>query len=480
MTSSNQDDSQYSIPNPLTSSSGATLDHFLAKNPKLPLKLKLNCDSDSDVTELVRSSCQRLTQSCKYMDINYHILSDYFKTNGLNWQGMDEYQTNCNKSELNFEEFTERDIINLSCFSVLLAIGSQNDQSDILKIAVHNMFRKYPKLDTASLNGITVDEVAAFFEGKLQRSVCEMIRQYIQEIVRVLLIKRLRDFTDYVYNIIDMAWIKSQTKNLSAIETIQWELNDKHELGLTLSPTEGQIVRRCVVVDYKPTDDDPRNVQNNTICGRLVEKKAFLYSINDEVVYNLPFEEIIAIVRDVLDATEADPLCPFQTNGVVVLQFGLHLENTPNTAQSLLFNLVSDFAPLRDQYLYKSLFGENKDFRVYLFQRAQAIVLELYYNLYANAPKERWNEIFNFVDIGSLTPVLDGVVPLVLFDENLIQMKEEFNGKSDEVVEADVLLETQVCALWTIELFVQMGSKEENTNAAKIIEFLRSARNCPD
>eukprot|EP01083_Nonionella_stella_P310787 1105708_1 len=477
MTSSNQDDSQYSIPNPLTSSSGATLDHFLAKNPKLPLKLKLNCDSDSDVTELVRSSCQRLTQSCKYMDINYHILSDYFKTNGLNWQGMDEYQTNCNKSELNFEEFTERDIINLSCFSVLLAIGSQNDQSDILKIAVHNMFRKYPKLDTASLNGITVDEVAAFFEGKLQRSVCEMIRQYIQEIVRVLLIKRLRDFTDYVYNIIDMAWIKSQTKNLSAIETIQWELNDKHQLGLTLAPTQKDIVRRCVVVDYEATDDDPKNLQNNAICARLVEQQAFLYAINDDVVYNHPFDDIIAKISHVLTATKAgadhDPLCPFQRNGVVALQFGLHLENPPTVTQSLLFNLVNDFSPFNDQYLYKNMFGVDRNLRVYLYQRAQAVVLELYYNLYVNASKEQQNVIFNFSDIDRLTAVLDNIIPFVLLSEGLIQMNEEFKDEIDEPREADILVEMQVCSLWAIELLVEEGSKH-SVNAAEIAYYFRS------
>eukprot|EP01083_Nonionella_stella_P038941 105897_1 len=434
----------------------ASLYRFLDKNPKLPFKLRGHCEAD--MTDLVRSSCKTLVQSCKYIDINYPLLTDY--ATRLNWQGMNEYQTNCNKFEFNFEDLTERDIINLSCFSVLLGIGSPNDQSDIIKVGVHNMYLRYPKLDAASLNGITVDEVAAFFEMKLETSVCEMLRQYIQQIVRVLLLKRLRDFADYVYNIIDVAWIKSQTDNLSAIETIQWDSSDQNALGLTLAPTESEIVRRCVAVDYKPTDDD----QHNAICARLVDKRAFLYAINDEVVYNRPFDRVISKIRHA-----ADPSDPFQTN-VVALQFGLHLEKTPNTVHALLFNLVNDFAPLRDQYLYRSLFGVNSNFRVYFFQRAQAIVLELYYNLYANAPKEHRNEIFNFVDIGSLTAVLGDVVPRVLFNENIIQMKEKWT----EQMEADVLVEIQVCALWAVELLVKEGQKKDGTNAAEIVQFLRS------
>eukprot|EP01083_Nonionella_stella_P149998 477138_1 len=224
---------------------------FLDKNPKLPFKLRR--ELESDVTELVRASCQRLSESSKYVGINKEVLKEC--ASNLAWEEMSGYQTNCDRFGLNSKnELSERDMINLSCFSVILAFRSTEDQRDLIQTGVHNMFKKYPKLDVTSLNGITVHEVAEFFDRKMLQSVCEVLTQYIHEIMRVLLIKRLNDFADFVYNIIDMAWIKSQTKKLSAIETIQWELNDKHELGLSLSPTEGQIVRRCVVVDYKPTD----------------------------------------------------------------------------------------------------------------------------------------------------------------------------------------------------------------------------------
>eukprot|EP01084_Bolivina_argentea_P249332 417332_1 len=449
----------------------ANLMRFLDKKPKLPFKLRRN--PEADVTELVRTSCERLSESAKYVGINHDFLEEYAED--LPWQEMNEYQTHCDRFgfNLNENELSERDMINLSCFSVILAFRSTEDQRDLIQTGVHNMFKKYPKLDVTSLNGITVHEVAEFFDRKMLQSVCEVLTQYIHEIMRVLLIKRLNDFADFVYNIIDMAWIKSQTKKLSAIETIQWELNDKHELGLTLAPTQSEIIRRCVVIDYKPSDDDPNNAQNNAICKRLVEQRAFIYAINDQVVYNLPFEDIIAKIRHVVTATKADPLCPFETNGVVALQFGLHLENEPNTTQSLLFNFVNDFSPLNDQYLYRSLFGANKDLRIYLYQRAQAVVLELYYNLYANAPKGRADAIFNFSDISRLTAVLDSAFPFVLLNEGLIQMKEELKDESDEPREADVLVEMQVCALWAIELLVEEGSKH-SVNAAEIAYYLRS------
>eukprot|EP01084_Bolivina_argentea_P293361 504522_1 len=431
---------------------------FLDKNPKLPFKLRR--ELESDVTELVRASCQRLSESSKYVGINKEVLKEC--ASNLAWEEMSGYQTNCDRFGLNSKnELSERDMINLSCFSVILAFGSTEDQHDIIRTGLANMYKKYPKLDAASLNGITVDEVSAFFGMKLLHSVCELLTQYIREIVRVLLLKRLGDFCDYVYNIIDMAWIKSQTKNLSAIETIQWELNDKHQLGLTLAPTQKDIVRRCVVVDYEATDDDPKNLQNNAICARLVEQQAFLYAINDDVVYNHPFDDIIAKISHVLTATKAgadhDPLCPFQRNGVVALQFGLHLENPPTVTQSLLFNLVNDFSPFNDQYLYKNMFGVDRNLRVYLYQRAQAVVLELYYNLYVNASKEQQNIIFNFSDIGRLTAVLDNIIPFVLLSKGLIQMNEEFKDEANEPREADVLVEMQVCALWAIELLVEEG-----------------------
>eukprot|EP01084_Bolivina_argentea_P293362 504523_1 len=429
---------------------------FLDKNPKLPFKLRRNLESD--VTELVRGSCKRLSECAKYVNIDKDLLKEC--ATDLPWEEMTGYQTNCDRFGFNLKsELTERDMINLSCFSVVLAFGSTEDQHSHIRKGLHNMYQKYPKLDAASLNGITVEEVSRLFGMKLNHSVCEFLTQYIQEIVRVLLLKRLDDFCDYVYNVIDMAWIKSQTKKLSAIETIQWELDDKHQLGLTLAPTQNEIVRRCVVVDYKPTDDDPKNVQNNAICARLVEEQAFLYAINDDVVYNHPFDDIIAKISRVLTATkaEADPLCPFQSNGVVALQFGLHLENPPTVTQSLLFNLVNDFKPFNDQYLYKSLFGQERNLRVYLYQRAQAVVLELYYNLYVNASKEQQNIIFNFSDIGRLTAVLDNIIPFVLLSKGLIQMNEEFKDEANEPREADVLVEMQVCALWAIELLVEEG-----------------------
>eukprot|EP01083_Nonionella_stella_P172883 594659_1 len=448
----------------------ANLMRFLDKKPKLPFKLRRN--PEADVTELVRTSCERLSESAKYVGINHDFLEEYAED--LPWQEMNEYQTHCDRFgfNLNENELSERDMINLSCFSVILAFRSTEDQRDLIQTGVHNMFKKYPKLDVTSLNGITVHEVAEFFDRKMLQSVCEVLTQYIHEIMRVLLIKRLNDFADFVYNIIDMAWIKSQTKNLSAIETIQWELNDKHHIGLTFAPTESEIVRRCVVVGYTPTDDDPKNMQNNAICARLVDKEAFLYAINDEVVYNLPFDDVITKIRQVLHSTAADPLCPFQRNGVVALQFGLHLCNAPNVVQSSLFNLVNDFSPLSDQYLYKSLFGINKNLRVYLFQRAQAIVLELYYNLFKNASIARKNPIFDFADIARLTAVLDADLPLILLNNHLIQMKKEFRGESKAPIEPHVLVEMKVCALWAIELLVKAGSKH-NINAAEIAHYLR-------
>eukprot|EP01083_Nonionella_stella_P038939 105895_1 len=448
----------------------ARLERYLDRNPKLPFQLRRN--PESDVTDLVRSTCKRLSESSKYVEINNtKFLNDY--ANSLNWEQVKGYQTHCHRFGFNLDELPERDLINLSCFAIILAFGSQiYPQSDIIKIGVHNMYKKYPKLDAASLHGITTQDIRAFFEFKLSELVCESLKQYIHEIVRVLLVKSLDDFADYVYNIIDLAWIKSQTKNLSAIETIQWELNDKHHIGLTFAPTESEIVRRCVVVGYTPTDDDPKNMQNNAICARLVDKEAFLYAINDEVVYNLPFDDVITKIRQVLHSTAADPLCPFQRNGVVALQFGLHLCNAPNVVQSSLFNLVNDFSPLSDQYLYKSLFGINKNLRVYLFQRAQAIVLELYYNLFKNASIARKNPIFDFADIARLTAVLDADLPLILLNNHLIQMKKEFRGESKAPIEPHVLVEMKVCALWAIELLVKAGSKH-NINAAEIAHYLR-------
>eukprot|EP01084_Bolivina_argentea_P188258 324119_1 len=204
----------------------ARLERYLDRNPKLPFQLRRN--PESDVTDLVRSTCKRLSESSKYVEINNtKFLNDY--ANSLNWEQVKGYQTHCHRFGFNLDELPERDLINLSCFAIILAFGSQiYPQSDIIKIGVHNMYKKYPKLDAASLHGITTQDIRAFFEFKLSESVCESLKQYIHEIVRVLLVKSLDDFADYVYNIIDLAWIKSQTKNLSAIETIQWELNDKH------------------------------------------------------------------------------------------------------------------------------------------------------------------------------------------------------------------------------------------------------------
>eukprot|EP01083_Nonionella_stella_P257005 880131_1 len=120
-----------------------------------------------------------------------------------------------------------------------------------------------------------------------------MIRKCIEEIIHILSLKDFTDFAAYVYYHIDLAWIKSQTKELSALQDVEWILNQSGKLGLELAPTKSNNVRRCVVVGFNGGIDNPKHL------NKLVENRAFIYAINDQVVYNLKFNQIIHKIKEI-------------------------------------------------------------------------------------------------------------------------------------------------------------------------------------
>ncbi len=203
-------------------------------------------------------------------------------------------------------------------------------------------------------------------------------------------------------------------------------------------------------------------------CNQLVEKRAFIYAINDQVVYDLEFEEIIHKLKEICNE-ETEPnyyTDDSKDKRYLTIQFGLHLDREPNTVQALLFNFINDFPCLNDQYLYKNVFGNNKNLRIYLFQKVQLIVQELYNNLY----KKNNNRIFNFKDINSLVP-LNNNIPFVLLKDNVIKLKDEFKNGFERYINDDLILkasdlevEMRASSLWAIELLSTKYNAEGLTN----------------
>ncbi len=91
--------------------------------------------------------------------------------------------------------------------------------------------------------------------------------------------------------------------------------------------------------------------------------------------------------------------------------------------------------------------------------------MELYYNLFLRLPSYSYgakpNPIFNFKDIGKLTPVVDNIIPFVLMKDGVIKVKEKYKQEWNNLIKSDRILkkcelevELKVCALWAIELLL--------------------------
>ena len=430
-------------------------------------KLKLN---DPNVVELIRCSCKYLSENTKYIDINYDYISKYaqsldrkeieslFSPHTWNYQ-----QTDDNKLEIE----NERDIINVSFLFIILQFGSGfrrtlhkycqgRGASVTIGVGTQNLFRKYPKLDVESLSNITIEEISKLFkidysDSTALKSLCDMIRKCIAECVQVLKSLGFTDFASYIYHLIDTGYIESQTTtaDLNGLQTVDFYVdNNNNKLGITLAPTKSNIVRRCVVIGV---DEEKKKDLSN-----LVEKCAFIYSINGEIVFNQSFEKIINKLNELRNK-----------KGIISIQFGLNLKNEGNIVQHLLINLINDFSSLNDQYFYKSL---NR--KIYLFKRAQLIVMDLYNNLYQK------NKLFDFKNISDLTAVIDNVVPFVLMKDNVIKIKaeylDEFNeniNKQKILLSSDLECEIRACSVWAIELILK-SRKENDIGVSQLTYYL--------
>ena len=191
--------------------------------PEIPFNWPQNpkIDKNKEAVSLIRSSCKLLAENSKYMDINYDYLAKY--ANLLNEKEINKqfvpHTWNFNQNDtINIDK--ERDIINTACYFIILQFGSGfrrtlhkycdgRGASITIGVGTQNMFKKYKTMDNKSLNKITIDDISKLFgidysQSLPLKSLCDMIRKCIQECVDVLLSKNCNDFTDYIYNQINL------------------------------------------------------------------------------------------------------------------------------------------------------------------------------------------------------------------------------------------------------------------------------------
>ena len=446
-------------------------------------KLKLYSDNGGDVVNLIRNSCQKLSENAQYIDINYDKISSYAQS--LNREEIESlfsphtwnYQQSSDKQ---ISISSEKDIINVSCYFIILQFGSGfrrtlhkycdgRGASVTIGVGIQNMYKKYPSLDCKSLSNINYEEIGKLFEINYSKSLplkslCHMISKCINECVDVLKSKGFNDFASYIYHLIDISYIKSQTQtpDLYGLECIDFYVdNNDNKLGLTLAPTKSNIVKRCVLIDI---DDKNKNQDRFKVLNENLFS-AFIYSINDEICYNHKFDEIISKLKT---------LC--SKKGIIQIKFGLNLQNEGNVIDELLFNLINDFSSLNDQYFYKSL-----SLQIYLFKRAQLIVMDLYNNLYQK------NKIFNFKNINiKMTAVIDNVVPFVLMKDDIIKIKDKYKQEFEQninqqkiLLSSDLECEIRACAIWAIELILKQRTQKD-INVAKLTYYLWKKGKFPD
>eukprot|EP01084_Bolivina_argentea_P033132 61313_1 len=428
-------------------------------------------NSNINILSLIRSSCKTLSENAKFIEINYNYIEKYA-------QLLDKKEINNlfvgstwnmeQKDEIKLD--TERDIINVSCYFIMLQFGSGyrkilhkycsgRGASLTIGVGIQNMFKKYPHMNCKVLNGINIKEISQLFDidyskNDVLKSFCDLIRKCIQETVDVLDLNNCNDFADYIYKKINEAWIHHQIKisgtKIRHLVDVEFDVaQDKPSLGLELAPTKSDIVRRTVVIGVDESNLDL--------------KYSILYKMDNEIVYDKPFEYIIKKINTLKNDKNIKK---------INISFGNNTNTQPNIARYLLVNLVNDFSSLNDKYLYKNKFKD--DTMVYLFKRAQLMIMDLYNNLHVK------NKYFNFNDINNLCSAIDNVVPFVLMKDNVIKVKDIYKKEFDKYINSgnyvllsgDLEAEIRGIALYAIELILKKRKKNDFLNIASLTYYL--------
>eukprot|EP01083_Nonionella_stella_P088944 248111_1 len=415
-------------------------------------------EKNTDVCSLIRSSCKLLSENAKFIDINHAYIEPYAQSLSKNdiHQLFGHFTWHYGQN-LDIKLETEREIINVSCLYIMLQFGhgfrnalhkycNGRGASLTIGIGIQNMLQKYKQINCTSLNGITLDEISQLFEvdctqSFILKSFCDLLRQCIQETIDVLTQLNCNDFADYIYLKLNECWIEHQIHNTTTVD-----FTGQSSLGLVLAPTISNVIRRTVVLDCV----DKRN---------LDLKNCIVYAINDDVVYDDPFDDIIQRINGLKK----------QWNSRITISFGNNTSTTPNTVRYLLWNLINDFSSLNDQYLYKNILNDGEALQVYLFKRAQLMIMELSNNLAATNP------VFDLKhNMDELCAAVDNVVPFVLMKDGVIQIKKKYKKAFEAYINSgtyvlkasDLEVELRGVALHALELILKERDGKDVSVAA--------------